>query len=83
MSKKLPAIIKPPPDAIDKILKENMADIEALIEAIAAGLADCDIRLAELLENQNDQARNVIIDKLRQMLKARAEEKEQELEACF
>ena len=80
MSKKLPAIIKPPPDAIDKILKENMADIEALIEAIAAGLADCDIRLAELLENQNDQARNVIIDKLRQMLKARAEEKEKELD---
>jgi hypothetical protein len=80
MNKKLPAVLKPPPDEIDKILRDNMPAIEELIEAIAAGLADCDIKLAELLENQSDQARSVIIDKLREMLKARAEEKEKELD---
>ena len=76
--KNLPA--KKPPEDIDKILRENMADIEALIEAIAAGLADCDILLAELLENQSAQGRVVIVEKLREMLRERAAEKERELD---
>ena len=79
LMKKLPPP-KVPPEEIDKILRENMADIEALIEAIAAGLADCDIMLAELLENQNEQGRTAIVEKLREMLKARAQEKEKELD---
>lgn len=75
---KLPAIKSP--EDIENVLRDKMPDIEKLIEAIAAGLADCDVLLAELLENESEQGRIAVVEKLRQMLKARAEEKEQELD---
>lgn len=74
--KKLPN----PNDERDKLLKDVMAEIEALIEAIASEQPDCDLKLAELLEGEPDVVRLAIIDKLREMLKARAEEKEKELD---
>ncbi len=69
-----------PADAdMDALLRDKMAEIEALIAAIENEEQDCDIRLAELLEGEVEAVRIAIIDKLRAMLKARAEEKEQEL----
>ena len=71
---------KASPEDIEQILKDNHQAIEALIEAIAGGLADCDIMLAELLENESEQGRIAIVEKIREMLRARAAEKEQELD---
>lgn len=71
--------VKPPSD-FDKLLRDKMGEIEALIEAIASGATDCDIKLAELLNNESEQMRMSIIEKLREMLRARADEKEKELD---
>lgn len=74
--KKLP---RPHADT-DAMLKDVMADIEALIAAIAAEAPDCDIKLAELLEGQPEGMRHAIILKIREMLKAQAAQKEKELD---
>ncbi len=62
------------------ILRDRMAEIEALVAAIEAGAEGCDMRLAELLEGEVEAVRKVLLDKLREILKARAEEKERELD---
>lgn len=64
----------------DAMLKSVMAEIEALIEAIASEAPDCDLMLAALLEDKPEAVRHAIIKKLREMLKVRAEEKEKELD---
>ena len=71
--------------AYDTVIAAAIADVEAmglstgtpqgkqaLIEAIASELPDCDLKLAELLEGEPDVIRIAIIDKLREMLKERA-----------
>lgn len=80
MAKNLPATRKPTNADLEAMLKDKMQEIEALIEAIANGEPDCDMKLAELLENESSQMRISIVEKLREMLKARAEEKEKELD---
>jgi hypothetical protein len=73
---------KPPttkPSDIDHILRDKMPEIEALIEAMAANMADCDVMLAEMLEGETEVVRIAIVEKLREMIRARAEEKEQQL----
>lgn len=77
MSRHLPAI---PPSDIDVLLRDKMQDIEALIEAMMNDNPDCDVKLAELVENESTQVRIAIVEKLREMLRARAEEKEKELD---
>ncbi len=57
-----------------------MAEILALIEAIAAEVPDCDMKLAEMLEGEPEHVRIAMVEKLRQLLKARAAEKEKELD---
>jgi hypothetical protein len=64
----------------DALLRDVMAEIEALVEAIANEEPDCDMKLAELLEGETEVVRIAIIKKLREMLKARAQEKEKELD---
>jgi len=64
----------------DAMLRDHMDEIEALIEAIANEDPNCDMKLAELLEGEPETVRKIIIEKLREMLKARATEKEQELD---
>ncbi len=71
--------LPPPPDAIANAVKYRMAEILALIEAIAAAEPNCDIQLAKLLENENEQVRIAIVEKLRELIRARAAEKEREL----
>ena len=66
-------------DDLDAMLKDKMGEIEALIAAITAEEADCDLKLAELLEGETEVVRLAIIQKLRKMLKALADEKEREL----
>jgi hypothetical protein len=67
----------------DATLRDVMAEIEALIEAIASEQPDCDMKLAELLEGKPEVVRLAIIKKLREMLHARAEEKDKELETMI
>jgi hypothetical protein len=76
--RKLPGHRPSNPD-LDAILRDRMAEIEALIAAIENDEPNCDMKLAALLEGEVEAVRIAIIDTLRAMLKARAEEKEQEL----
>lgn len=80
MSKNLPVKAKLKPEDYDALLKDKMGAIQALIDAIAAEQQDCDIMLAELLENENEQVRIAIVEKLRELLREKAEEKEKELD---
>lgn len=77
MKKQLPA---PVPSDIDLRLKDKMDEILALIEAIAAEVPDCDMKLAEMLEDEPEQVRIAIVEKLRELLRKKAAEKEQELD---
>lgn len=77
MNRHVPAIL---PSDIDALLRDKMQDIEALVEAMMSDAPDCDIKLAELVENESTQMRMAIVEKLREMLRARAEEKEKELD---
>ena len=76
--KKLPTTRPSNPD-LDAILRDRMEEIEALVNAIENDEPDCDLKLAELLEGEVEAVRIAIIKKLREMLRARAEEKEKEL----
>jgi hypothetical protein len=76
--KKLPTTRPADPD-LDAILRDRMEEIEALVNAIENDEPDCDLKLAELLEGEVEAVRIAIIKKLREMLRARAEEKEKEL----
>lgn len=75
----MPKLPTKPNDDIDALLKDKMAEIEALVAAIAAEEPDCDLKLAELLEGETEVVRLAIIKKLHEKLKALAEEKEREL----
>ena len=68
------------PSDLDILLRDKMDEILALIEAIAADIPDCDLKLAELLEGETEVARIAIVEKLRELLRARAQEKEAELD---
>ena len=67
-------------DAIDKALMNLEQDILALIEAMAEGAANCDVLLAEMLEGEPEHVRIAIVEKIREMLRERAAEKEKELD---
>lgn len=80
MSKsKLPVPKKLSAEDVDEMLKDKMSGIEALLAAIVAEEPDCDLKLAELLEGETEVMRLAIIEKLRERLKALADEKEREL----
>ena len=66
--------------AMDALLQDKMPQIIELIEAIAKGDPEADIKLAALLDGEPDVVRLAIIDKLREMLKEKAQEKESELD---
>lgn len=76
---KLPTIRPVDPD-LDAILRDKMAEIEALIAAMENDEQDCDVKLAELLEGESESVRISIVKKIRDMLRERASEKEQELD---
>ncbi len=68
------------PEDLDALLKDHMADILALLEAIANEEENCDIKLAEMLDGEPELVREAIVEKLRELLRARAAEKEKELD---
>ena len=65
---------------MDAILRDKMAEIEALIAAMEEGAQDCDVKLAELLEGESEVVRISIVEKIREQLRERAAEKEAELD---
>jgi hypothetical protein len=76
---KLPVPKKLSDEDIGALLKDRMGEIEALLAAIVAEEPDCDLKLAELLEGETEIVRMAILEKLRERLKALADEKEREL----
>ena len=71
---------KPDQDALDEILLDKMGEILALIEAIAAEDQDADIKLAQMLDGEPEHVRIAIVEKLRELVRERAAEKEQQLD---
>lgn len=70
-----------PEDAdLEAILRDKQAEIEALIQAMEQSEQDCDVRLAELLEGESEAVRISIVEHIREELRARAAEKEAELD---
>lgn len=65
---------------IAQAVADRMEEILALIEAIAAEVPDCDMKLAEMLEGEPEHVRIAIVEKLRELLKEKAAEKESELD---
>lgn len=70
----------PDNDAIDAILRDKMEEILELVEAMAVDAEGCDIALAKLVENESELVRIAIVEKLREMLEERAEEKTKQLD---
>lgn len=68
------------PDDVARALEGHMDSIMQLLEAMVADAPGCDMKLAALLENEHEQVRLAIIDKLRALLRGLAAEKEQELD---
>jgi hypothetical protein len=66
-------------DALAQVVQNRMTEILALIEAMAAQETGCDVRLAKMLENESEQVRVAIVEKLRELIRERAAEKEQQL----
>jgi hypothetical protein len=75
--KKLPH--RPGDSDLDAILRDRMDEIVALIDAVANEEPDCDLKLAELLEDEVESVRKIIIEKIRDILRERMAEKDQEL----
>ena len=68
------------PEDIDAILRDKMEEMRALIDAMAAEDDNCDVRLAQMLEGETEQVRIAIVEKIREMLRERAVEKDRELD---
>lgn len=71
---------KPDNDAIDAILRDKMEEILELMEAIAAGEQGWDLKLAALVEGEQEAVRIAIVEKLRELLEERDQEKATELD---
>lgn len=72
-------MLKNQPTDIDLKLRDKMAEIEAIVEAMAAGESDIDLKIADAVEGEPEAVKMAIVEKLREMLRERAAEKEQEL----
>ena len=70
----------PDNDAIDALVRDKMEEILELVESMAADDPECDVKLAKIVEGEAELVRIAIVEKLRQLLKERAEEKEKELD---
>lgn len=62
-------------EELDAILKDRMEEIIALIEAITAQEENCDIKLAALLDGEPELVRIAIVEKLRELMEEREQEK--------
>lgn len=72
-----------PPDVDPQVLlKDYQQEIDTLVEAVLAG-EEIDVRLAELVENCSQQERIAIVEKLRQMVRERSEEKAKALDQAL
>lgn len=73
-----------PPDVDPEVLlKDFQAQIDAIVEAVMAGEQDADLMIAELVENEQGQARIAIVEKIRQMVRERSEEKAKALDQAL
>ncbi len=65
---------------IEKLLKDYEQDIADIVDAILASSEDADLDLAEVVEHLPFQARIAIVEKIREMVAKRNEEKAKQLE---
>lgn len=64
----------------EALMRDYGDEIEALVEALLMGEEDVDLKLAELVENVPHQVRVAIVEKMREMVAARDEEKAKQLD---
>lgn len=64
----------------DARLRDKMAEIDALVEAMANEEPDCDLKLAALVEEESEAVRISIVEAIREKLREQAAEKERELD---
>jgi arylsulfatase A-like enzyme len=72
---------KSKPEDFSRILEQYAGEISELVAALIAGDADVDLKLAALVENLPQHVRVAIVEKMREMVRERDEEKSQKLDA--
>ena len=65
----------------DHLLRDKQQELNELMQAVAAGEPDIDLKIASMVEGEPELVRIAIIEKIRDMLRQREEEKTRELEA--
>lgn len=74
---------KPDDATLRNILAPYNGVIEQLVEALLAGQADVDMKLAAVVEGCPEHVRIAIVEKMREMLQARDADKARELDAVI
>jgi len=65
----------------DILLRDKQQELDELMQDVAAGAPDIDLKIASMVEGEPEHVRIAIIEKIRDMLRQREEEKTRELEA--
>lgn len=73
----------PPEAELDELLRDFMAGIEAIVEAVLSGEANVDLMVAEAVEGQPELVRIAIVEKIRAAVRERSEEKAKQLDAAL
>ena len=68
---------------MEALLREHMADIEAIVEAVLAGTDNTDLLISEAVEGQQELVRIAIVEKIRQAVRERSEEKAKALDEAL
>lgn len=64
---------------IEAILRDKEAELAELLEAVMAGEADIDLKIVEMLEGEPEHVRMAILEKVKEALAAREEEKSRKI----
>jgi hypothetical protein len=64
---------------MEKILRDLEGELQELMASVAAGESDIDLKIAALVEGEPEHVRMAIVEKIRDMLRAREDEKSKEL----
>lgn len=67
-------------DDIEKILRDKQAELAELMQAVAEGEADIDLKIAAMLEGEPEHVRMAILQKVKESLAEREAERSRKLE---
>ncbi len=80
---KAPKSYLPPEAELEELLRDFMADIEAIVEAVLSGEQNADLMVSEAVEGQPEPVRIAIVEKIRAAVRERSEEKAKALDAAL